>query len=182
MKNRRDMKCCPWTLRPWLILLVGLLASPHVLRADDKAPAPSRWEEAIRQFEQQDAESPPESGGVLFIGSSSIRLWDLKESFPNLKAINRGFGGSQLADVVHFADRIILPYRPRLVIVYAGDNDLAAGKTPEQVIDDYRRLVEAVHTRLPETKIAYIAVKPSLARWKIVDQGRQVNRTIADLA
>src|SRR5690606_20333119 len=95
---------------------------------------------------------------------------------------NRGFGGSQLSDVVEFADRIILPYKPRLVIVYAGDNDLAANKPPERVVADYRRLVKQIHEKLPETRIAFIGVKPSISRWRLIEQVRAVNRTVAAIA
>ena len=78
---------------------------------------------------------------MVFVGSSSIRMWEtLEADFPGLPVLNRGFGGSELSDVVRFADRIVVPYKPRVVVVYAGDNDLAAGKTPAQVFADFRSL------------------------------------------
>ncbi len=96
-------------------------------RAED-LPNFARWEKDIAAFEQKDKEKPPPKNAILFVGSSSIRLWDLTKSFPALEVINRGFGGSQIADSVHFAPRIVIKYEPRLVILYAGDNDIAAGK------------------------------------------------------
>lgn len=164
-----------------LTLLAFVLASAP-LPAQEAAPPANRWEETIRRFEEEDATQPPSPGGVVFVGSSSIRLWDLKASFPELNAVNRGFGGSQLADAVHFADRIVLPYQPRLVVLYAGDNDLAAGKTPEQVVEDYRRFVSKVHAKAPATRIAYIAIKPSISRWRLVEQVRKANQAIAEMA
>jgi len=138
----------------------------------------SRWEAKIRQFEAHDRQEPPPKDGILFLGSSSIVLWDLEKSFPGLPAINRGFGGSQIADSVQFADRIALPYRPKVIVFYAGDNDIAAGKSPEQVAADYRALVRKVRAALPETRIVYIAIKPSIARWKLVEKMREANRLI----
>jgi lysophospholipase L1-like esterase len=116
------------------------------------------------------------------VGSSSIRLWKLGESFPGIEAINRGFGGSELADSVRYADRIVIAYRPKLVVLYAGDNDLAAGKTPERVAADFKQFVAKVHAALPKTRILYIGIKPSLSRWKLIDKIRDTNRRIKALA
>lgn len=148
----------------------------------DLPKSPTRWEANIRKFEQMDRQSPPKPGGVLFVGSSSIVRWELGKFFPNLPTLNRGFGGSQLADVVYFADRIVLPYQPKAIVLYAGDNDLAAGKTPEQVAADYEAFVKKVHAALPKTRIIYITIKPSLARWRLIDSIRQVNRLICERA
>lgn len=139
----------------------------------------SVWDSAITAFERGDAESPPVSEGVLFVGSSSIRFWDLEKYFPHRKYINRGFGGSHIIDSVHFADRIILKHRPQTVVFYAGDNDVAAGKSPEQVLRDFRRLVALVHESLPKTKIAFVAIKPSISRWKLAEPMQAANALIA---
>jgi lysophospholipase L1-like esterase len=164
----------PWT---WLPLVTAfLLASPGLRAADPTDPA--RWEKDIAAFEQRDREKPPPKNAVVFVGSSSIRLWELAKSFPDVETINRGFGGSQLADSVHFAPRIVLKYEPRLVVLYAGDNDLAAGKTPEQVADDFRAFAATVHKGLPRTRIVYLSIKPSIRRWKLVDKGRRANDLI----
>ena len=79
-----------------------------------------------RRFEAADKQTPPPKDAVLFVGSSSIRLWDLKKSFPDLVAINRGFGGSQMSDAARHARRLINVYKPRLIVLYEGDNDLNA--------------------------------------------------------
>lgn len=140
--------------------------------------APNRWESAIAAFEAQDRENPPPTEGILFLGSSSIRMWDVKKYFPNLQVINRGFGGSQIADSVEFAERIVIPYRPKLIVFYAGDNDTAAGKTPEQIAADFKMLAQKVHKALPKTRIVVLSIKPSISRWKLIDKVRQTNALI----
>src|SRR5215204_2122828 len=103
----------------------------------------NRWDADIAAFEAKDRTNPPPKDAIVFIGSSSIRLWKtLEQDFPEHKVINRGFGGSETADSVHFADRIVLPYRPKLVVMYAGGNDINAGKTPEQVAGNFKAFVE----------------------------------------
>ena len=160
------------------LLIVSLFGSPNSADEKDKHP-PTRWESTIEKFEAADRQSPPKPGGALFIGSSSIRLWDLDESFPDEEnLINRGFGGSHMADSTHYAERIAIPYKPRVIVVYAGDNDIAGNKTPQRVLSDYRAFVKKIHAKLPETRIAYIAIKPSISRWKLVDKMRAANALI----
>ncbi len=133
------------------------------------------WEQDIRAFEAQDRKNPPPPNPIVFVGSSSIVRWDLKKFFPGLNAINRGFGGSEMIDSAHYADRIVIPYKPRVVVLYAGDNDLAGGTTPEQVEKNFEAFVQKVHGALPQTKIVVISVKPSIARWSIVGKMRATN-------
>ena len=159
-----------------ILFLIG-----NVLAADNPQRDFSKWEPQIQSFEQQDLDAAPAPGVVLFVGSSSIRFWDLPKYFPELDALNRGFGGSQIVDSIHFADRIILKYSPRATVFYAGDNDINAGKPPEQVERDFRHLVELVHKQLPETTIAFIAIKPSISRWKLSGQMKEANDLIADI-
>ncbi len=162
-----------------ICLLVALLVQLPCFAVADDTPAFERWESAIAAFEQQDREQPPQPGGVLFIGSSSIRRWDLDASFPDLHAVNRGFGGSQVADSVHFADRIVFPHRPRIIVMYAGDNDLAAGKTPCRVHEDFQAFVAKVRAELPEAKVVFIAIKPSLKRWNLIHRVRAANALVS---
>ena len=139
-----------------------------------------KWEKAIAEFEAQDQKSPPPKDAVLFVGSSSIRLWDLKQSFPDVATINRGFGGSQMSDVVRYARRIITPYKPRLIVLYEGDNDLAAKEPPEQVAADFDELLKIIRADLPTTPLVVIGAKPSPKRWAMIDQQRQLNRLLAE--
>ena len=139
----------------------------------------SRWEKSIARFEAADKKEMPKPGGVLFIGSSSIRLWKtLKGDFPGVAVVRRGFGGSQIADSVHFAGRIVHPYQPRQIVMYAGDNDVASGKSPEAVLADFQTFVKVVHTKLPKTRIAFIAIKPSIARWKLSGKMSEANALV----
>ena len=161
--------------------LVYLAFSALTGWAQQPAAAPNKWEADIQKFEEADRQHPPAKGGVLFIGSSSIRMWkDLTADFPGVNALNRGFGGSEIADSTAFVDRIIVPYQPRLILLYAGDNDLAAGKTPQQVLADYQAFVNRVRAKLPSVKIAFISIKPSLARLKLMEQMRTANALIRE--
>lgn len=140
--------------------LIALLAATAFL-AQDKV---DRWEKDIAAFEAKDKASPPPQNEIVFVGSSSIRMWKTAEAFPDLQVINRGFGGSQIADAVKYADRIILPYKPRIVVVFAGGNDINAGKTPERVADDFKALVRKIHAALPKTKVCFISLFPNVKR------------------
>jgi lysophospholipase L1-like esterase len=120
---------------------------------------------------------------VVFVGSSSIRLWpNLQADFPGVDVLQRGFGGSELADAVHYAPRIVLKYRPRLVVLYAGDNDLANGKSPESVFRHYKEFVAILERALPDTRIAFISIKPSGSRWSLVDKVRATNAMVREYA
>ncbi len=168
---RAGLRCC-------LLTAVGLALCRGALGAEPPKPKENRWEPKIRQFEAQDKKQMPPADGILFVGSSSIVGWKLEQCFPDLPVINRGFGGSQIADSVHFAERIVLPYRPKIIVLYAGDNDVAAGKSPQRVLADYQQFVKTVHDTLPNTRIVFIAIKPSLRRWHLVDKMRKANGLI----
>jgi lysophospholipase L1-like esterase len=141
-------------------------------------PAVGRWEAELAAFEAADRAAPPPSGEIVFVGSSSIRLWDLQKSFPDLKTINRGIIGSQLADAVRNAERIIIPYKPRIVVVYAGDNDLDGGALSEQVAVQFERFVRVLRAKLPDVRIVFIGIKPSLQRWDLIERVRLTNDMI----
>jgi lysophospholipase L1-like esterase len=141
------------------------------------------WEKEIQAFEAADRKQPPTQGGVVFVGSSSIAMWKtLAKDFPAHNVLNRGFGGSLLADSVRFADRIVTPYHPRLVVLFAGTNDIAAGVSAEKVFADYRAFVEKVRTVLPATRIAYLSITPAPSRWNKLEEIRKANQLIRDFA
>ena len=140
----------------------------------------SRWEKDISTFEQWDAKNSFPADPVLFVGSSSIRMWRTRECFPDLPVINRGFGGSQTSDAVDLAHRIVLPYKPKLIVFYEGDNDIASGKTPQQVLPDYKKFVKIVHDKLPRTPILFMSIKPSASRWSIWPTMAKANSLIKD--
>jgi lysophospholipase L1-like esterase len=146
-------------------------------RTSIAADAP--FEKEIKAFEAADQQKAPPKNAVLFIGSSSIRLWKtLDTDFPGIAVINRGFGGSKIADSTHYADRIVLPYYPRKIIMYAGDNDIAAGRKPQQILEDFQAFVAKVRQTMPDVSISYISIKPSLKRWKLIDQIKEANSLI----
>lgn len=157
-------------MRSLLIAAALLLSAP--LGAQD------RWEETIQTFEAADRSDAAKAGGVVFIGSSSIRKWELEKSFPGRGYVNRGFGGSVIADAIRYADRIVTPRKPSLVVLYAGDNDIGRGGKARKVLDDYQAFVAKIHAELPQTRIGFIAVKPSLRRWSMIDTIREANALV----
>ena len=170
-------------VRPSVGLFV-MFCSCLVVNAQDKPAAnpAEKWEETIRQFEQWDRKNTFPSDAVLFVGSSSIRLWPTRECFEDFAVINRGFGGSQISDVNYFAGRIVLPYKPKVIVFYAGDNDVAAGRSARQVFDDYRAFTKLVHEKLPGTRIIYIGIKPSRSRWSLWPVMKEANVMIRDFS
>lgn len=140
----------------------------------------ARWDESIAAFAAADRIQAPKPGGVLFIGSSSIRLWDDVEGQfnPVRVIIKRGFGGATMSACTHYLDRVVLPYKPRLILVYAGDNDLAEGYTPRQVLYHFIQFVAGVHKALPATRVAFISIKPSPARAALIPKMREANGLI----
>lgn len=164
---------------PLLMTVNSVMFSAAAFSADEKPHDFDRWEKAIVAFERADAKTAPPKHGLLFVGSSSIRGWKLPNSFPKRQPINRGFGGSQIVDSTHFADRIILKHKPRTIVLYAGDNDIAKGKSPKRVAADFQNFVKTIHAELPKSRILFIAIKPSLKRWKLADKMKRANALVA---
>ena len=146
------------------------------------APDPTRFEAEIAAFEAEDRAAPPPANAALFVGSSSIRYWDLARAFPGRPAIKRGFGGSHVSDSIYYADRIIVRYRPALIVFYAGDADVAAGKSSAQIGADYQALVALIHARLPTARIIVIGTKHSPAHGAHREVIRRANAWVAALA
>jgi len=176
----RRRPICNITLMAMLSCLLLLPLQAWGQAADKpKKHDPHRWDKQIAAFEKADQEKAPPKNGILFVGSSSIRYWKVEKSFPGMPVINRGFGGSEISDSIFFADRIIIKHQPRIIVFYAGDNDLAKGKSGQQVVADYRTFVKKIRTSLPKTKIIFVAIKPSIARWKLIEKIRQTNKEIS---
>lgn len=164
-----------------LVLVFCVISSPAI-SINSPAKSNSRWEADIRAFENWDAKNSFPEDSVLFVGSSSIRMWKTRQSFPDIDVINRGFGGSQISDSIELADRIILGYKPALIIFYAGDNDIAGGKTPDHVLGDYKTLVKIIHASLPRTPVIFMSIKPSKSRWTLWPKMRKTNMLIKDFS
>jgi lysophospholipase L1-like esterase len=144
---------------------------------------PNAWEASIRSFEAQDRHQLPPSGVIVFTGSSSFTLWSTMErDFAPMPVLNRGFGGARIQDVLHYAERVVLPYRPRAVVLFAGTNDIAPPKpaTAQHVYEGYLAFVQCVHAKLPETPIYYVAITPSASRWKLWHIAREANQLISE--
>lgn len=178
------MKPSPPLLRG-ILLWIGLLAllsagcqtvPPNSLATHNSA----QWETEIAAFELRDRTNPPPKGCIIFVGSSSIRRWtNLANDFPGLPVVNRGFGGSQIADSVNLAERIIIRYDPRQVVVYAGGNDINAGKSPEVVYGDLVAFATLLKAKLPKARLAYISSAPNLKRWAQVEKVKRLNTLAA---
>lgn len=151
-------------------------AAPDI--AESEKAAADKWEKDIAGIEARilSGESPP--GGVVFVGSSSIRLWKLNVSFPDLKAVNHGFGGSQLGDTVRYFDRIVAPLKPQAFVVYAGDNDIGSGKSAEHVVGQFESLVRLSKEKLGHTPLLFVAIKPSIKRWALAPEMQLANERI----
>jgi lysophospholipase L1-like esterase len=167
------------------VIVLGLVAAlaPRALGAGETNHNFAQWEREIAAFEQSDRTNPPPKGAILFLGSSTIRFWTtLAADFPHHQVINRGFGGSEIADSTHFADRIVFPYAPRAIFFRAGGNDLANGKSPTQVFADFEAFVKTVHARLPATDIYFMAWNATPSRWQQHDQEQAMNEMVAAFA
>jgi len=177
-----------FNMKKTLVLLFGLLMFVSVsggqtekVPLDVQPEASSRgrkydWEKNIAAFEKADLKNPPPKGGIEFVGSSTMTRWTtLKDYFPGLPVFNRGFGGSEIADSVRYASRIIIPYAPRIIVFHAGGNDIARGKSPEQVFADFEELIALIQAKLPETEFYYISLKPCEKREKSRDEQQKYN-------
>ncbi|KAA3617375.1 MAG: hypothetical protein D8M58_02655 [Calditrichaeota bacterium] len=139
------------------------------------------FETAIKKFEQQDKTNPPPKDAVLFVGSSSIRMWkSLQNDMAPIKTINRGFGGSEAEHAIHFFDRIVEPYKPKAIVFYEGDNDIASGKPPVEVLVHFKEFCRQVNQKLKNTPVYFISIKPSIARKKVWPQMQEANALIKE--
>jgi lysophospholipase L1-like esterase len=158
---------------------IGCSSAP-VVPAGGGLVSSERFESEIVAFEDSDRVHPPSAGGIVFVGSSSIRLWpDLRGDFPGAHVIQRGFGGARLDEVLRYAPRIVLPYKPRLIVLYAGENDLAEGRKPAEVVNDYKSFVTLIQ-QAGTAHIIYISIKPSPSRWQLADKMRETNAMIKE--
>ncbi len=169
------------------ILLLGIIQATCFAQEPAVATAkaygdPLRFEKAIENFEIGDLEQPPPQNAIVCIGSSSMRMWHSKieDDLAPLTIIARGFGGSNMNDALHYADRIVIPYKPRAVVIYEGDNDVAQGIAPEIIVGKFHALVGKIHRHLPEARIYFLAIKPSIRRWKLWPKMMKANDLIAE--
>lgn len=160
------------------LIVLGFLGLMGPSLIGDVIADPHRFDDAIASFEEADGIFKPEKGKVLFLGSSSIRGWDTATAFAGIDSLNRGFGGSQISDSIFFFDRVVLPYAPSVIVFYAGDNDINAGKTIDEVVADFRRFAQLINRKLKGTKILFIPIKPSISREALWRDMAVVNKRI----
>ena len=156
-----------------------LIVSLPLAGLSAQTPA-ERWTAALATFDAADRAAPPSVGSVLFLGSSTIVSWDTVAAFPGISTINRGVWSSSLYDAVQRVDRLVLPYAPRVIVLYAGDNDINSGATAEQVAVEFERFAFAVWAKLPQTRIVFIGLKPSIQRWLQIYRMRAANTLIRE--
>jgi hypothetical protein len=157
-----------------------MLVLAATVRAEP-APAPTRFEKDILAFEAMDKKDPPPKNAVVFAGDSTFTRWkSIHGDLPEFTLINRGFGGSQMSDLLYYTDRIVLAYKPRLIVVQEGGNDINAGKSPGQVLADIKAFVQQVRLSLPEVPIVLSGLVANTARWKDVDKRKQANQLMKD--
>lgn len=175
----RDARLVGW-LATLAISVAGTAFTARAMHGDELKPHPV-FEKEIVKYETADAKTPPPADSLVFIGSSSIVYWNLPKSFPGLPVVNRGLDGARIVDATYLCERIVHKYQPRVVVLYAGDNDLAEGElTPEAVFANYRTFVAKAHALMPKTRIVFISLKPSIERWPLIDSIRKTNGLIQE--
>lgn len=163
-----------------LFVPIGLIGRQKE-QSSAKPQGVDKWEADVAKLEAKTREDNAKPGSVLFIGSSTIRLWKLSESFDGIATINHGFGGSHVADSVHYFDRLVRPFQPKLIVFYAGDNDIKDGKSPQQVHDDVAAFLDQMETMNPPPAFVWLPIKPCESRWRLLPQQREANELVAKL-
>jgi len=159
------------------IALISLLL--FCIYITPSAQDPHRFDKEIKKFVEDDLTINRENL-IVFTGSSSIRFWsNLQSDFPDLNIINRGFGGSHMSDLLYFSDQLINQYKPKKVFIYEGDNDLSAKESQQDILKEAKELVDKIWQASPETKIYFIAAKPSVARWNLQEEYEKFNYALS---
>jgi lysophospholipase L1-like esterase len=177
-------------IRSFPLLVAAVLLAPSA-RSQTTVATPARpkpkptshdyakWEKAVAAFEEADKKNPPPKRAVIFVGSSTIVRWKtLATDFPEVTVLNRGFGGNQIKDSTHYAERMIFPYEPKAIFLRAGGNDINAGWPAADVFADYQAFVAKMRQRFPGIPIAYIGLSPTIKRWEQVAEGDKLNDLI----
>jgi len=164
----------------FLPILIAIALVSTLAYSQKNAPDPKRFDDTVFEYETADKQQPFPEGAVLFVGSSSVRMWKtLDEDFPQVKAVNRGFGGSQFSDLLYYLDRLVTCYQPSKIFIYEGDNDIASGKKAENILNDAKQVRENIAKALPGVPVYFIAAKPSVARWKLRKKYGELNSLLA---
>ncbi|MBI1226112.1 MAG: hypothetical protein GC192_12825 [Bacteroidetes bacterium] len=142
-----------------------------------------RFEDEIKKFEAADQAQMPAKGGVLFVGSSSFRMWNtVAEDFAPLPVINRGFGGSTTPEVIHYAQRIVYKYEPNVIVYYCGENDIAGDTPPQVAFQNFKKFIGETEKNLPNATVVALSAKPSPSRWALWKNFQQFNSMVEQFA
>jgi len=161
-----------------VLFVVGLVS---LATAQTRTNDPTRWENVIAGFDA-DAPNRPQ-GAIVLTGSSSFARWRTMEAdLAPLTIVPRGFGGSTMADVLHYIDRLVKPYNPRAVVLYEGDNDTFYGVAPSKIAGELKQIISKIHSALPDTRVYVLSVKPSLARVSVWDKAQETNELYKQIA
>lgn len=164
-----------------ILLLSGLLLTTANAQSQFvEDPDPLRFEEEINRIEEWDSKNSFPENAILFVGSSSIRLWKTADAFPEMPVINRGFGGSHFSDLLYYYDSLVLPFDPSVVVLYEGDNDVASGKSNDQVYDDFIKFTDRMTSDFPNARLVFVPIKPSGSRWELWPQMKEANQRIKE--
>lgn len=162
---------------PALLIVSTSLTALHAAAGQE----PNKFEKDIVAFEAADKTSPPPKNAILFVGDSQFTRWKtIHEDLKGFTVINRGFGGSKMSDLLYYTDRVVIPYRPRLIVVNEGGNDIHGGRPPEELLADFKAFVAKVQRALPNTRIALSGLQPSPARWAQADTRRRFNAMLRE--
>ena len=165
-----------WRITRFLMVAIWIVSCLSAFSQKEKQP----FYDEIRAFKTQDSLNQPPARPVLFVGSSSFRLWsNLQEDFKGYQIVNRGFGGSGLTDVIRYADDIIIPYQPKQIVIYAGENDIASDTVDSKIVAErFKTLFNLIRQKLPAVPIVFVSMKPSPSREKYLPVIKQANQII----
>jgi lysophospholipase L1-like esterase len=165
---------------PWRKAILAVLGTLITSGALLLAQNPTRFEKEVDSIVTAN-KSVNKENLILFTGSSSIRLWkSLKASFPNNNVLNMGFGGSEMADLLYYTEKLIIPFQPKQIFIYEGDNDLSFGRSAEQIIAYADSILSRIRVHLPQSEVIFISPKPSLKRWELKEKYEDYNKKLRD--
>jgi lysophospholipase L1-like esterase len=164
-----------------ILPLLALAATTAFAQTSAPAPAESRFEKQVRLYEAADQANPPPQGAIMLAGDSQFFRWKTyREDLPGYALVNRGIDSFQTSDLIQFTDRLVLPHRPRLIVLHVGGNDVHNGKSPERVLADFKTFVAKVHAVLPQVPIYFSSITPGPGRWDEAAQRKATNQVIKE--
>lgn len=163
------------------IVLMGLCAAIASSVAAQSPELAARFEKKVLEYEAEDRAAAPPKGAILFAGDSQFYRWKtIHEDLPDYTLINRGVDSFQFRDLIRYADRLVIPHAPRLIVLHVGGNDVHSGRTPAQVLEDFKAFAGLVHAKLPKVPIIFSSITPGPGRWDEAPQRKQANRLIRE--